>query len=436
MILTSPGWLAAKYPNIQSLLLIAGVSLISLGFVVWVIKPTGDLFLTFMAYGVVGVGCILLSMASGTWGDSRLTAAAVCVVAVGTVGLLYGLVRGNPGAASEGIFFVALPIVWLLFMISFTPKAVRVIVNLLPLLALVISILGISYWLHAIGVPGFGWSTLVPLGQAGGSGNEFVFGYSLKFSPISSLVNLLPFLFTSLVVPNVFSWKITTYLVWPAMASSLFFTFISGRKVLFLSTAIAVLLGAIILFHGTRLRQLRARFLVRAGIVAALGAVSILVTRFSPAAFFSSVVSDVFSPGSIRSNSAEALTNSWLASPIFGNGLGVVTLGAIRDPARPWNNELQYHLILNSLGLLGGATLLAATVLLLFLGSQIFRQFPFEHAYMAPLLTGSLGVLVANATNPYLHTPAHYWMLLLLAVATNAALRPSTSPLARATAIS
>ena len=122
---------------------------------------------------------------------------------------------------------------------------------------------------------------------------------------------------------------------------------------------------------------------------------------------------------SIRSTEASYLLNGWSLNPIFGAGFRSVVPGYARASEIPWSLELQYHVLLFSVGLIGVTIALCALVAgILFLRKAVVAA----PDYMPILLvttTGAIAMLIANATNPYLVAPAHQWAIFLpLAVAT------------------
>jgi len=394
-----------------------------LGFALWMIKPVGDARLTAVAYGLVVAGAILSSLGQRPWLYRRVNWFFLASVAIGLFGAIVGFARGNPGAASEMVFFVVLPAVWAIISSTIDLRSVQIIINSIPFVALLIGLLGLSYWLDAIGVPGFGWAILIDLGQGIGLPGDRAYGYVLTYYPISSLAFILPFLFVSLFVPTTFSWKWSRIVVWPAVASVLFLLFISGRRALFVSLILAVIIGFFTLFLGAAEVKTRRRLYIVGASALVAGVGIMFVSRFSPAAMIGSVMGDMFSSDSVRAKSGSALLESFAKSPIIGNGLGATVGGAVRDKLHPWNFELQYHLVLNALGVVGLLILTAVTLGLLVLGAHTYKSDRLKFTLLAPVTVGAISCLIANATNPYLHTPGSYWMLFLLVIAINAALR-------------
>lgn len=395
--------------------------LIAAGFATWMIKPVGDLGLAFVAYGLVVLGSVANGIRIGFRADPRLVGLAVATVAVGVAGAAWGLLERNPGAASETVFFVGIPLVWLLILFGTDLRAVRLVVELIPFVSFAIGMFGVLYWLFASGiVPGLDWVMLVPLGQGIGV-NEF--GYELTYYPISSLVFLAPFLLASLFIPSTYRWLASRIMAWPAMAAVLLLIFVSGRRALLISFLLAIVIGFVVLFLGPASRAVRRRIYLVGGVTAAVGVVIVIVSRFSLVDMVASVFAETFSSTSIRGELTQGLIQSWLQSPLIGHGLGATVEGLVRDVERPWNFEVQYLLLLNAVGLIGTVILALAALGLVVLGVVTYKRDRDRAALLAPTLIGTFAVLIANATNPYLHTPGHYWMIFLVTIATNAFIR-------------
>ena len=398
----------------------APVILVTAGFLIWMIKPVGDMWLTMGTYLLVGLGAVVRGLFWGFWLDRRLRLLFMISLSVGLLGSVYGAILQNPGVANEFVFFVALPIAWLVITSGIDLPILRVVINAIPFAGLTIGLLGVFYWLDASGQLDLGWITFVDLGQ--GIGDEG-YGYVLRFYPISSLVFMLSFFFVSLIVPNTYSWWLSRAVAWPAAVSVFFLLFIGGRRALFVSLVLSVVIAFLLLFLVEGQSRLRQRFYLIGVSAALVGAVVTVVSRFSPANMVQSILRDLFSADSVRAVSGEALIDSWLQSPLIGHGLGATVEGSIRSPSRPWNFELQYHMMLNSIGLIGFLMLAVVAILLFVIAIRVYRFERQKFAFLAAVVTGALSLVIANATNPYMHTPGHYWMFFFLALAVNSASR-------------
>ena len=122
---------------------------------------------------------------------------------------------------------------------------------------------------------------------------------------------------------------------------------------------------------------------------------------------------------SIRTDQATHLLQAWALNPIFGSGFGAQVPGYARTSERPWVLELQYHLLLFNIGLVGIAVIIVIGVTAVVLIRRAVAFAPQFEPTMTVATTGAISMLIANATNPYLQAPGHMWAIFLpLAVAT------------------
>lgn len=393
--------------------------LVSGGFALWMIKPVGDIRLVLVGYILVLTGSCLQALVSGLWIDKRIFLYWLSSITVGIFSMLLGLNNGNPGVYSEMVFFVILPIVWLVLSLGIRSSTIRFLINLMPLMGLIIGVLGVLYWIDATGRGRVPSVILLDLGQ--GLGIE-EFGYGLRFYPISTLVFLLPFLIMSLAVRTTYTWGVSKVLAYPASLVTLGLLLVAGRRVLFVSLVLSLCVGLFLVpralgFDASRAKARLAQVLILTLIASVFMSI---VTDFSFMRLVQSLLNEWHDPKNARSQAAADLIQSWSTSPIFGHGLGATLSGPPRSIERPWNFEVQYHLILNAVGLLGLIALAYITVNMLLRTTRTARSHPETFGFLFPVLVGSIALLIANATNPYMHTPGHYWMLYILVISANA----------------
>ena len=106
------------------------------------------------------------------------------------------------------------------------------------------------------------------------------------------------------------------------------------------------------------------------------------------------------------------------ADAILGAGFRAIADDYARDSEKPWVSELQFHLLLFNVGLVGVTICLAILVT----GMLFLRRASARCPELVPTLvatsTGAIAMLIANATNPYLQAPGHQWAVFFpLAVA-------------------
>jgi hypothetical protein len=108
-----------------------------------------------------------------------------------------------------------------------------------------------------------------------------------------------------------------------------------------------------------------------------------------------------------------ALMKAFAEHPLFGTGFGVGISELIRDPERPWLYELSYAQMLHNSGILG---FLAFALLVSWICAEsiaILNRGIGQYEVILPLLTGMIGFLIANATNPYLASYDFMWIIFL-----------------------
>lgn len=392
-----------------------GASLLVAAFAIWLIQPVGSIPIVALGYLLACAGGAALMWAHGSWLSPGVLVGALATTAASLVAAVVGLAGSAPGVWSEAVFFVGLPLVWIALTSAVDLRDLRVVLNAVPVLAAVIGALGVAYFLHTRGVPYLAWSTWLPLGQGAGSDT---FGSQLRFYPISTLIFVVPYLFWSLVDGRQPLSRFARTMTPVSLALTVAFTLVAGRRAIFLSTAVAVAVGLLVLF----LRRYRDRGLTRrlGWFTAAAASGSVVVARatgFDLVALVESALGERSSAEDVRSASMTALLDSWARSPWFGHGLGSEALSSVRSVERPWQFEAQYHAALHAFGIVGFLVLAIAT---LYIVERLVGLAVRGDVHEAlPVVAGVIGALVANYTNPYLHTPGHYWMFFVAVMLVN-----------------
>jgi hypothetical protein len=115
----------------------------------------------------------------------------------------------------------------------------------------------------------------------------------------------------------------------------------------------------------------------------------------------------------LRAYQADRLVEEWSERSVFGHGFGATIDGFARDPVEPWRWELQYHGLLFQTGVVGVLLLLAGGFLTLWAVMRAARARPDLVPSLVVACTGAAGMLIGNATNPYLQAPGHVWSIFL-----------------------
>jgi hypothetical protein len=198
-------------------------------------------------------------------------------------------------------------------------------------------------------------------------------------------------------------------------------TLLSGRRVIQLLVVLAIPIAGIISRKlQTRDRPPRKVRIVRSVLGIAIGgAVAVAVFKIDLMSYVRLLQEGFFGAddGAIRTQQGAALLEHWLRSPLFGHGFGSIVPGLIRSDERPWNFELQYHLYLMQIGIVGVLLLLLAV-------HRCVREVRTRSAtadremwllYVGSCTAAAL-MLIANGTNPYLQALGHQWPLFLPAI--------------------
>jgi len=114
----------------------------------------------------------------------------------------------------------------------------------------------------------------------------------------------------------------------------------------------------------------------------------------------------------LRKEQFYSLLNGWLQSPLIGKGLGT-SATLIRSTTAPWSYELTYMSRLFHTGLLGVIIYGSLYGWIFYTGLKIARRNPSSGVYIMPLLAGLAGMLIANATNPYIGAFDYMWITFL-----------------------
>ncbi|HZK11904.1 MAG TPA: O-antigen ligase family protein [Atribacterota bacterium] len=111
-----------------------------------------------------------------------------------------------------------------------------------------------------------------------------------------------------------------------------------------------------------------------------------------------------------RYSQFDALIQGWKEKPLFGSGFGVNAKGSIRSTSVPGAYELSYAAMLFQTGIIGMAVYFLLIVWLFSMCVKILKSDKESITYIIPTLTGVIGMLIANATNPYIQSFDGLWI--------------------------
>ncbi len=349
---------------------------------------------------------------------------------VGAGACLYGALRHNPGASFLVLPYVFGPLLYFLIAQTITWRHIEMAVRALPWITIVLSV-GII--LTALGERGshvpvlstvFGYFDFGSVVIARG-------GYvEVRFYGLSSLLALVPMMGTMLHGRKELGLtKANRYVAYAAYALGLLATFLTGRRMLQILVIAGPAISYFAVRYGVGASRKRAKigrniFRYALGLVGALmvaGAFGLRVSTLVRLLSFNGGKSDDIS---IRVNQTKALLGHWARQPFFGAGAGAVLDDFVRDPIRPWNFEAQYPLLLFQGGLFGAWLWISGMRAIFRASKQALakREKRMRHIF-AMSVTGSVAMIVANGTNPYLQAVGHHWALFAPALVAGAARR-------------
>jgi hypothetical protein len=393
----------------------------------------------------------LISAFVGVFGRRRIAPGFVpiwiCQAAFALLGTTIGAIMEAPGLQYGVLVYVAAPILFWSCVWAIDLATLRLV---LRWLAIGTSVLSTVIIVFVAGEKGL-IPQIIPaqiLDASGAAlGNTFDLTTRIRFYGLSTLAAAGPLWAASLFVradklmPH-WGWRVY------AASSSVVAALLGGRRAII----IAIVLAPIVLrLCAALVRWPRASGVRFGAAIAPLAMVALLFGAgyaLAPSLVSFSSVSSAFSDAQalifggdetaalqqdIRILEGQELLNGWSGSPIIGHGFGATLNGFDRDPNRPWNFELQYHLILFQTGVIG---ILIGFLALLFTLRQLRTAARATPQFASTLLVttaGAASVLVANAIDPYLQAPGHMWAIYLpLAVANimllSSTRRPSLGP--------
>lgn len=399
-------------------------------------------------------GLALCAIAAIATRGGHLTAPAMAILFVqlihGLIALLVGSLNTTPGLASQAPVLIAAPALFWLCSAAIRTDHIRLILTTVAVGTIIVSVGILLYVLGAQGIlpPVLPESLLAATGAGVNLDGPSV---AIRFYGLSTLVAAGPMLAVSTVLPNNphlpgLKLRVTAATV-AALAAML-----TGRRALVLVLILApATLWVIRRILDTR-RAAEPSVGRRTSIVAVpatLGLAFVLTaaTTMFPRTFnlhlahdaVHAVNDNVFggqgsSASPILADQSAKLFAAWSTHPLFGLGAGATIPGYWRDPARPWNFELQYHRLLMYGGLVGVVLFAVVLVLAVVLIRRAATAAPDATPALLVATVGAASILLANAYDPYLQAPGHMWAIYLpLAIANAVLVNRRPEPVAEAT---
>jgi hypothetical protein len=398
----------------------------------WVALPGYLLFFLMMfvptSYQIIKAPLLLLSVGAVAfaalrrgWLPLHMSIVRILLVNV-AAGLFFigiGLVNGAPGALAVSTVYCAWPVMMTILVAGITERRLASLSRVLVFAAIAVEYYIIAYVLTEAGhLPHW---LFVSLDDNHGMSLEDG-TIRVSFPSSASLVFLVPFAWAMLMTwPNRERLPVRRIYLWVALLLGVANTFLSGRRAILLTVALAPFIAAgfwFFLESGLRHRARRRIVQVTAGaILMGLALFGVLQLRFGldPQAMYNSFASG-FDFGANEDSAARkvqfiAMVHEWRESPIVGLGHGAAARESVRSFEFPWSYELSYVALLFHTGI-AGVVVYSLSVLWIFVqGFRILRKGGQLALYMLPALTGLTCFLIANATNPYLEKYDFMWVI-------------------------
>jgi len=353
----------------------------------------------------------------------------------GAIALLVGSLHNTPGLWSQAVVLLVAPILFWTCAIALRSWMIRPI---MVAAAIGTVILSLTILLFVLGEQGL-FPQILPsslLIDSGAGINPVGQSIQIRFYGLSTLVAAGPLWLASLLVPRS-GYLPGSTLRSVAAASALLASLLTGRRalvvVLFL---VPVLIWVVRRVLAPSRRGGPRRFLPVLPILWSSFLAGVIIVQLAPSLFSASSVTKALSspfafvtgalPNDARNLESVKLLNSWSSHPFLGSGAGAVVQNYFRDRDRPWNFELQYHMLLFTEGLMG-ATLFGVVI---FLSVRFIRRaillHPDSFSVLVATSVAACAMLIANASDPYLQAPGHMWVIYLPLGIANAVL---TGPL-------
>jgi hypothetical protein len=356
--------------------------------------------------------------------------------------LLIGSMNDNPGLMHQASVWIGAPIIWLLWANSFTEDHIRSLLRVILVVCTVSATVMVVYVGSQEGL----LPQVIPPGmleaQGAGFGETAIGTSQIRFFGLSTLAGAGPLAAAGVLAGRSTMLPSKGLMIVAAIATSTA-AVVAGRQAILVVTVLAPVVFIVARRALARQPKTRSTIRIHPAVVVSLPVVFLAATWAASRGAFEVVTSSLKNAAyvyaglgapldlesRVRTEQASQLLWGWSEDPFFGAGLGAaLPTGFVRSTDRPWQFELQYHQLLYNGGLVG-VLLVAFLLWVAFLGMrEAARRRPDQVPTLAVTLTAALGMLAANASNPYLQAVGHWWAVTLVLGVTNALLRGAPEP--------
>lgn len=397
---------------------------LALGYILF--RPVSNNLVLYPVFIGLGLLAAIVIWRSRPHLANELLCIAFLIAGLGLYGTLIGL--GNPGLPFTLLVYFAAPMLFLLCAFAATLQSIRWFIMIAAVATIAIATVMITYVAGEAEI----MRQIIPawLEDALGLGATFRGSASqARFYGLSSLAALGPLWAGSLFVRRdalLPHWSVRLLCAIAATSAA----FISSRNaivlVILLAPILTLVIRALLRPRPFRRSEYSPRILAVGGTLAALASIALIfigptllslgpVVRAFQAvsSFFGARGSSSAVDQSIRSDQSFHLLAAWTANPVFGSGFGARVPGYDRTSERPWVLELQYHVFLYNVGLVGVVFVAALIVCVVIILRRTARAAPQLLSSLTIASVAAIAMVIANATNPYLQAPGHFWALFL-----------------------
>lgn len=389
------------------------------------LRPVSNGVVLYPVLGVFG----LLSVLVFARGDSRtarpLLPVAGLVTATALLGLTVGL--GNPGWINGLLTWGIAPVIFGLWAASMNATVLRAMLTASALATILLSLFILLY----VGAQAGPLPQVIPaalLEETGAGFDGTGEATAIRLYGLSTLAAAAPMWVAALLVKS-HPILPTRWVQVVAAVTATGAAYVGGRRavvvIVVATPLIVVLLRSLIV----RRRTGPIKIPIQAALAGVLAVPVLILTlprlwTTAPVQEALGAVAQLFGgDGGVRTTQARMLLDGFAQSPIVGHGFGaVLNNGYYRSLERPWNFEMQYHLLAFQTGV-AGLTMMALVAVLALAAMRKAAQ---THPDMTPVLvvvgTAAIAMMIANIANPYLQAPGHMWAVFIALGAINATL--------------
>jgi len=400
------------------------------------LRPVSNNFVLIPVFFLMGLGSLAIWIVADRRFAPGFASIWLWQLYFALLGTVVGVVAGAPGLLYGVLIYAIAPILYWIWVGAFDLSTIRLAILWVFITTAALStviILFVAGETHVI-------PQLVPFTILDASGAAYAPTANtpgqIRFYGVSTLAAAGPLCAASLLVradrlmPHV---ALRVY----ATASAVVASLVAGRRAILVVIVLAPVIAWIcsVTIRGQwRMRTNRNGFqsvvgalrsrpkmaaMVVGSVVVLIGIVYVTQPLFISAIYvsFASAHAMAFGGGGgtpdVRVAEAKALLDGWAKSPWVGNGFGATLPGYSRDAARPWNFELQYHVLVFQTGLAGAVLAMAGLLAVIRQLRAAARAAAAYSGTLVVLTTGAVSLLVANAVDPYLQAPGHMWAIYL-----------------------